>query len=139
LAVAAEGTLLERMDMPDESNYRLEPDVYRVTESVLNYLRKMLNVRQGSVATLPDYGMPDLNDLYMQYPDPVLALRRIIKELIEKYEPRLRHVIVRYVPDEDDPLSHRFDITAHLVVDNETAPLRFETVVGDTGRIQVRG
>jgi type VI secretion system protein len=137
--VAVEGTLLERMDQPDEGGYRLQSDIHRVTESVLNYLRKMLNVRQGSVATLPDFGMPDLNDLYMQYPDPVVALRRIIKDLIENYEPRLKRVIVRYVPDEEDPLSLRFDITAHLEVDEQSTPLRFETVVGDTGRILVRG
>jgi type VI secretion system protein len=137
--VPAEGTLLERMDRPDEGGYRLQSDIYRVTESVLSYLRKMLNVRQGSVATLPDYGMPDLNDLYLQYPEPVKVLRQIIRDLIENYEPRLKQVIVRYVPDDDDPLSLRFDITAYLVVDDQTAPLRFETVVGDSGRILVRG
>jgi type VI secretion system protein len=137
--LAAEGTLLERMDQPDEAGYRLQSDIYRITDSVLNNLRKMLNVRQGSVSTLPDFGMPDLNDLYAQYPDPIIVLRRIIKELIENYEPRLTQVIVRYVSDEDDPLSLRFDITAHLEVDDKELPLRFETVVGDSGRIQVRG
>jgi type VI secretion system protein len=127
------------MDQPDEGSYRLQPDVYRVTESVLNYLRKMLNVRQGSVLTLPDFGMPDLNDLYTQYPDPVVVLRRIIKELIEKYEPRLKRVVVRYVRDDDNPLTLRFDITAYLELDGQDAPLRFETVVGDSGRTLVRG
>jgi type VI secretion system protein len=99
----------------------------------------MLNVRQGSVSTLPDFGMPDLNDLFAQYPDPVHALRRIIKELIENYEPRLKRVMVSYVPDEDNPLNLRFDITAYLEVDDKDAPLRFETVVGMSGRTQVRG
>ena len=137
--MAVEGTLLERMDQPDEGGYRLQSDIYRVTESVLNHLRKMLNVRQGSVLTLPDFGMPDLNDLFAQYSDPVIALRRIIKELIEKYEPRLKQVVVSYVPDEDNPLTLRFDITAYLEVDDQDAPLRFETVVGESGRTLVRG
>jgi type VI secretion system protein len=127
------------MDRPQEDGYRLQSDIYRVTESVLSYLRKMLNVRQGSVSTLPDFGMPDLNDLFAQYPDPVHALRRIIKELIENYEPRLKRVMVSYVPDEDNPLNLRFDITAYLEVDDKDAPLRFETVVGMSGRTQVRG
>jgi type VI secretion system protein len=127
------------MDQPDEGGYRLQSDVYRVTESVLNYLRKMLNVRQGSVATLPDFGMPDLNDLYTQYPEPIAALRGIIRKLIEDYEPRLKAVAVNYVPDEDNPLSLRFDITAYIKVDDKRTPLRFETVVGESGRTLVRG
>jgi type VI secretion system protein len=127
------------MDQPGEDGYRLQSDIYRVTESVLNYLRKMLNVRQGSVATLPDFGMPDLNDLFLQYPDPIMALRRIIKDLIQNYEPRLKEVTVHYITDEDNPLSLRFDITAHLEVDDQDMPLRFETVVGDSGRTHVLG
>jgi type VI secretion system lysozyme-like protein len=63
----------------------------------------------------------------------------IIKELIENYEPRLKRVTVSYVPDEDNPLNLRFDITAYLEVDEKDAPLRFETVVGMSGRTQVRG
>jgi type VI secretion system protein len=99
----------------------------------------MLNVRQGSVSTLPDYGIPDLNSLFMQYPDAVLALRRIIKELLEKYEPRLRRINVRYLPDDENPLILRFEITAHLVMQDSTERLRFETAVGDNGKVQVRG
>ena len=137
--MVVEGTLLERMDQPGGGSYRLQTDIYRVTESVLNYLRKMLNVRQGSVATLPDFGMPDLNDLFAQYPDPVMVLKRTIKDLIENYEPRLKQVVVRYVLDEDNPLSLRFDITAYLEVDDQDTPLRIETVVGESGYTQVRG
>jgi type VI secretion system protein len=137
--VAIEGSLLERIDRPEEGGYRLQSDSRRVTESVLEHLRKMLNVRQGSVTTLPDYGIPDLNDLFSQYPDPVPTLRRILKESLEKYEPRLRRVSVRYVRDEDNPLGLRFDITARLAVDDQDAPLQFETLIGDNGRVKVRG
>ena len=137
--MALERTLLERIDNPEQGGYRLTSDPHRVIESVLTHLRKMLNVRQGSVCTLPDYGIPDMNSLFAQYPDAVLALRRIIKDSLEKYEPRLRRVNVRYLPDEENPLVLRFEITARLVMGEEEPPIRFETVVGDNGKVQVRG
>ena len=137
--MAQERTLLERIDNPQQGGYRLTADPHRTVESVLEHLRKMLNVRQGSVCTLPDYGIPDLNSLFMQYPDAVLALRRIIRESLEKYEPRLRRVNVRYIPVEDDPLILRFEITARLAMDEKDSPIRFETVVGDNGEVRVRG
>ena len=137
--MAQERTLLERIDNPQQGGYRLTADPHKTVESVLEHLRKMLNVRQGSVCTLPDYGIPDLNSLFMQYPDAVLALRRIIRESLEKYEPRLRRVNVRYIPDEDDPLILRFEITARLAMDEKDSPIRFETVVGDNGEVRVRG
>lgn len=137
--MALEQSLLERMGNPEQTGYRLTPDPHRTIDSILAHLRKMLNVRQGSVCTLPDYGIPDLNSLFMQYPDAVLALRRIIKELLEKYEPRLRRINVRYLPDDENPLILRFEITAHLVSEGAAQPLRFETSVGDNGRVQVQG
>ena len=137
--MALEQTLLERIDNPVQGGYRLTADPHRVIESVLRHLRKMLNVRQGSVSTLPDYGIPDLNSLFTQYPDAVQALRRILRDSLEKYEPRLRRVNVRYLPDEENPLLLRFEITARLAMDDQDSPVRFETVVGDNGKVRVRG
>ena len=137
--MAMERTLLERIDNPEQGGYRLTADPHRTIESVLTHLRKMLNVRQGSVSTLPEYGIPDLNSLLMQYPDAVQALRRIIRDSLEKYEPRLRRVNVRYLPNEENPLLLRFEIKAHLAMDDQDSPIRFETVVGDNGKVQVRG
>jgi len=137
--VSSEQTLLERIDNPEQGGYRLTADPHRTIESVLTHLRKMLNVRQGSVATLPDYGIPDLNSLFTEYPDAVQALRRIIRASLEKYEPRLRRVTVRYLPDEENPLILRFEIKARLAVDDQDSPIRFETVVGDNGKVRVRG
>ena len=138
--MALEQTLLERIDNPEQGAYRLAAEPHLVIESVLRHLRKMLNVRQGSVCTLPDYGIPDLNSLFAQYPDAILALRRILRDSLEKYEPRLRSVKVRHFSDDDNPLILRFEITARLVLEDGTAPsVRFQTSIGDNGRVKVRG
>ncbi|MFQ5773100.1 MAG: type VI secretion system baseplate subunit TssE [Kiloniellaceae bacterium] len=133
-----ERSLLERIGDPDEDGRRLHVDPARLAESVARHLTRMLNVRQGSVITLPDYGMPDFNDLFVRFPDGLNAIRRAIKDSVEKYEPRLRRVAVQYVLDEEDPLNLRFKITARLVIGDRAEPVAFETLIGDSGRVQVR-
>lgn len=138
--MAYEKSLLERIDDPDDQDdRRLNADPHRISQSVIRHLSKMLNVRQGSVLALPDYGMPDFNDLSTQFPDAINAIRRVIKESLEKYEPRLRRVTVRHIPNEDDPLDLRFEIVARLVADGQEAPILFETMVGDSGHVRIRG
>jgi type VI secretion system protein len=111
----------------------------RVIESVLDHLRKMFNVRQGSVLTVPVYGMPDFNDIVFQFPDAILEIQRAIRTSIEQFEPRLRRVRVRHTPDEEDPLNLRFEIRAELVLEDEHTPVWFETSLDTSGRASVRG
>ena len=137
--MAFEKTLLERIDDPDTTGERrLHADPHRVSQSVIRHLQKMLNVRQGSVLTLPDYGMPDFNDLAKQFPSAIVAIRRVIKDSLEKYEPRLRRVQIRHIPNEDDPMDLQFEISARLVLDDEESAVTFQTVLNDTGHVQAR-
>jgi type VI secretion system protein len=99
----------------------------------------MLNTRQGSVPAQPDYGLPDFNDLAVTFPDAIFELRRIIKQSIELYEPRLSRVKVEHVKDEENPLALRYEITAQLNLDNENASVWFETTLDSQGRVKVRG
>ncbi len=137
--MAFERTLLERIDAPDDDSRRLQVDSGRLAQSVLRHLERMLNVRQGSVVTLPDYGVPDVNDLATQFPDALTAIRRVIKQSIEQYEPRLSRISVQYVANEDDPLDVRFKIAARLAVDDTDEPITFETGISNSGRLWVRG
>ena len=131
-------SLLERIDEPEEQGRRLNADPARLSASIGRHLTRMLNVRQGSVATLPDYGMPDFNDLINQFPDGVNVIRRAIRDSIERYEPRLRRVSVKQVRNEDDPLDLRFTISASMILDDGEEPVVFETLIGDSGQVRVR-
>jgi type VI secretion system protein len=137
--MATEKTLLERIDDPDEDGHRLSVDAGKVSQSVARHLAAMLNVRQGSVMTLPDYGMPDVNGLLSQFPSALNGMRRAIKASIEKYEPRLRSVTVQHVPIDDDPLDVRFKVAARMLVGDAEEPATFEVLIGDFGRVRVRG
>ncbi|MBI3776778.1 MAG: type VI secretion system baseplate subunit TssE [Gammaproteobacteria bacterium] len=138
--MSQEHSLFERLQSPDEtSDYKLKVNVNKAADSVLNHLRNMLNTRQGSVPTLPDYGLPDFNDIASNFPDAIFELRRVIKQSIDNYEPRLSQVKVDYVKDEDKPLSMRYEITAQLSLGGENANVWFETTLDSQGRVKVRG
>lgn len=58
-------------------------------ESIRQHLWRLFNTRQGSLPYLPDYGLPDLNQIYQDLPDSVQGFTRKIIQVIQKYEPRL--------------------------------------------------
>jgi len=138
--MAFEQSLLERIDLAGQEagrSLRINPE--RLAASVLQHLRKMLNVRQGNVPTLAAYGMPDFNDLVAKFPEGIIEIQKAIKTSIEQYEPRLKKVRIRHVPDEENPLSLRFEIMAQLLMGKGEASMRFETSLDPSGMISVRG
>jgi type VI secretion system protein len=132
-------SLLERIDEPEQRDRRLNADPAQLSRSIARNLTRMLNVRQGSVSTLPDYGMPDFNDLVGRFPDGLNLMRRAIRTSIERYEPRLRRVAVKHIVNDDDPLDLRFRITASMILEDRDEPVAFETLIGNSGQIQIRG
>ena len=102
------------------------------------HLRNMFNVRKGSVMILDDYGMPDFNDIVADFPNAIKVIRGVIRDLIRKFEPRMKQVSVTHVIDESRPLDLFFRVKAELHLENEKVPLVFETVVGDGGAVKVR-
>jgi type VI secretion system protein len=137
--MAFERTLWERLaQAPTEPERTLHIQTDQAVDSVLGHLRRMFNVRQGSVPAAPTYGLPDFNDLVFQFPDAIVQIQRAIRICIEQYEPRLHNVRVHYVEDKDDPLHLRFEIRAELVVETERAPVYFETALDASGRASVR-
>jgi len=138
--VAAEKSLLERIDAADGGSARGgASDPYALSRSVLAHVHKMLNVRQGNVAALPDFGLPDINDLAHRHGNPVPELKKAIKQCIERYEPRLTRVRVRYAPDPASPLDLRFEVAGQVSADGESSPVVFETTVNGSGHVNVRG
>jgi type VI secretion system protein len=73
--------------------------------SVLSNLNYLFNTRRGALSHMPDYGLPDITEIYRDIPDSVLKLRKSIKEAVERYEPRLHRV--RVDPQETDPAAMR--------------------------------
>jgi type VI secretion system protein len=63
--------------------------------SIKTHLTRLLNSRQGSLNHMPDYGLPDVAEIYQGLPYSVNDLIKAIKTTIEKYEPRLKNIVVK--------------------------------------------
>ena len=65
-------------------------------ESIRQHILRMFIARQGSVQALPDYGLPDLNDLTLSRADLIKETCSAVAECIQRYEPRLIGAKVTY-------------------------------------------
>ncbi|PKN04598.1 MAG: type VI secretion system baseplate subunit TssE [Deltaproteobacteria bacterium HGW-Deltaproteobacteria-9] len=133
-----EERLLERIrTWESEPDRRDRGDNIRQVDSILAHLRRILNTRQGGVPISDTYGIPDLNDFLASYPESVTGVEKSIRQAVEKYEPRLQSVNVTFLPQEEDVLCLRFQITARINADSGRNIL-IETIVNSDGRISLK-
>lgn len=138
MKVTNERSLLERLVSPPAASFRRAGvDLQRLSDSIILHLRRMMNCRHGFTPALPDYGLPDLNECFFAFPDSLTYLKQSIQTSIEKYEPRLSRVRLKFVEDPDNPLEIRFEIQARLETEDEAVTFAFTTKLGSAGGIQV--
>lgn len=135
-----EERLLERIRSWEKGpDRRAREDPTKVIDSVLRHLQRILNTRRGSVPIAEDYGVPDFTDLLHSYPDSIREVERSIRQIIQKYEPRLKAVRVSFIPQDEDIFSVGFQIVAKLAAEDEKIPVFFESFMGADGRVKIRG
>ena len=131
--------LLERITRleKEEKGEREKTAAADETQSVLQHLSRLLNTRQGSVSTLPDYGVPDMTNVPG---DSVQEIRQnvehILQKVVRKYEPRLAKIRMIMSQSERDSFTLRFRIEA-VLADQEDVPVTFETVVSTDGHVGI--
>lgn len=136
--MAQERGLLERLRNPEPESVRTTRENPRLlTEAVLDHLRHLLNSRQGIAPACMDYGMPDLCDLVYSFPQAGGDLRKAIKAGIEKFEPRLRKVVVNQ-SDSDEPLTLRYEIRGELATEEGKTSIWIHTQIDEFGNIEVK-
>ena len=106
--------LFERMTDPEPPEARHRGiNTRRLTESVIRYLGKMMNSRHGCTQIQPDFGIPDLNEFMYSFPESLGMMRSAIQQAIEKYEPRIKSVRVRFIENPDKQLKDIEIMPAH--------------------------
>ena len=111
--------------------YSEKEEEYR---SITDHLYRLLNARRGAVSHIPDYGLPDLTELYQGLPYSVEILIQEIRSLIDKYEPRLQNVRIDY-----KPMSY-VDCIVHLGITGQTKlsdNIKIETYFYSGGKARV--
>ena len=66
----------------------------QVILSVLDNMQRILNCRAGTLAHLPDYGMPDMTKILQGMPGSAHQLITTLSAVLLKYEPRLNRINV---------------------------------------------
>ncbi len=105
--------------------------------SVAAHLAKMLSTRAGSVQTLADYGLPDLNDMRLSLHDSLSQARLAIENFFEAYEPRLSNVRVISLPRDHDQLRLAFSIEGLLEVEGFKRQVSFSARLDGRGQVKV--
>jgi type VI secretion system protein len=106
--------------------------------AILAHLRVLLNTRRGDAVTVPDFGVLDFSDVANEFPAAIPALVKSIRTTVLEYEPRLKNVSVRHLPDEH-ALVLRFEIQAQLAKGRTVRTLHLATTVRPGGHIDVSG
>ncbi|OUR86626.1 hypothetical protein A9Q81_28290 [Gammaproteobacteria bacterium 42_54_T18] len=127
---------IEREIVP--GSYTTQFDQTEQLQNVIDNIQRMLNIREGSVLALPDYGMPDFNDVVKEFPDAIHRIQQAISQFVDTYEPRLHAVQVHYVHDEDQPLLLKFVISGELKANGRVSKVSFDTVLTGSGQATVR-
>lgn len=84
------------------------------TNKIISHLINLLNTKQGSIAHMPDFGLPDLTEVYKGIPSSIAGFRQAMLETINKYEPRLKNVNILDVRDKNITSVLKFIIFAEL-------------------------
>lgn len=115
-------------------------DLHQVSEqnqvilSVLDNMQRILNCRAGTLAHIPDYGLPDMTTILQGLPGTAHLLMSTLSVVLLKYEPRLSSIKV-VMQDQTIPGELRYAIDAEL---KGIGLVRYGTEFMPEGRVLIR-
>lgn len=124
-------TLLQNFDA-DLPLYQVNEDDHCML-SVLDNLQRILNSRAGTLAHLPDYGLPDMGRVLQGMSGTAHELMNTLRNTLLRYEPRLAGVEVELLPQQlPGHLQYRLDLQLH-----DGRQLTFATALTAEGKLLV--
>lgn len=106
----------------------------QVILSVLDNMQRILNCRAGTLAHLPDYGLPDMTTILQGLPGTAHKLMSTLSAVLLKYEPRLKKIDVVLL-EQNVPGELRYAIDAEL---KGIGLVRYGTEFMPEGRVLLR-
>jgi type VI secretion system protein len=106
----------------------------QVILSVLDNMQRILNCRAGTLAHLPDYGLPDMTKILQGMPGTAHELMEKLSTVLLKYEPRLQRLTVVLL-EQTQPGELRYAIDAEL---KGVGLVRYGTEFMPEGKILIR-
>lgn len=102
--------------------------------SVQRNVQRILNTRAGALKHLPDYGLPDLTNIYKALPASAHLLKERMEATLLKYEPRIKSIDIEILVNDDPGVLVSFEMTCHL---KKAGLVRFGTYFEPPGRIRM--
>ncbi|MEN5017129.1 type VI secretion system baseplate subunit TssE [Erwinia sp. Eh17-17] len=115
-------------------------DLHNVSEenqvilSVLDNMQRILNCRAGTLAHLPDYGLPDMTKILQGMPGTAHQLMNTLSAVLLRYEPRLNGINVVML-EQTVPGELRYGIDAEL---KGIGLVRYGTEFMPQGKVLIR-
>lgn len=106
----------------------------QVILSVLDNMQRILNCRAGTLAHLPDYGLPDMTKILQGMPGTAHQLITTLSAVLLKYEPRLNRINV-VMQEQIQAGELRYAIDAEL---KGVGLVRYGTEFMPEGRVLIR-
>jgi type VI secretion system protein len=135
-----EERLLERVRNGERDlSRRGVEDPQKISDSVLEHLRRILNTRRGCVPIADDYGVPEFTEYLHLGAEVYRELEKVLRNTIQKFEPRLKGVRVTFLPEEEGRLALQlqFHVVAKLTSDPRLQ-VQFETSIDGNGQIRLK-
>lgn len=115
---------------------RLEAGEYR--QSVLADLSALYNTQKGTVLVADDMGVPDFASMLNRFgPKEAEMITQSLREVTEKYEPRMRNVRVNFLPRDDEYDVLRFSVAGNLEFREQDLPIEFNALIQGNGTVTI--
>lgn len=101
-------------DNIDPDNFDRMTEDQKLRSSIIENLRMVLSARQGSVQHLPDFGMPDILQMYFESGNTIDPIKKELRDVILKYEPRISDVQVQKSDFDQDSMRISIKIIASI-------------------------
>jgi type VI secretion system protein len=85
----------------------------KIRQSIVENLKMVLQTRRGSVQHLPDFGIPDIRQIYFDE-GTIESVPDQIRDTILKYEPRLEDVRVKKKEFDEKNMRMTLEISAQI-------------------------
>jgi type VI secretion system protein len=118
----------------DETSVEAATPAERRVRSVVSHLGYLFNTRRGSLPHLPEYGLPDVAEVYRDMPDSVEPLRLALKEVVERYEPRLKRVRVESAKSDPHAMRLIFVVSGQTIGGDD---LRLQTTFSSSDPAEI--
>lgn len=117
-----------------EQTGALDAEEYK--RSVMSDVSLLYNTQKGTVLIDDDFGVPDFSGMMNRFGEQEAAqIEKALREVTDRYEPRMKGTTVKYIPRSDDQGVLRFVVSGMLLFKSQNIPFVFNALLNGSGSV----